>query len=229
MTKKTILLTGCTRGLGAAMTAHFIARGHRVAGCGRNTTALESLRTRHGAPHLFSAADLREETDVEAFCRDTVQELGVPDLVINNGAVINRNAPLWEITAEEIDEVIDINVKGVVHVVRHILPAMAERGSGVIVNFSSGWGRSASPDVAPYCASKWAIEGLTAALAQELPEGLAAVALNPGIIDTDMLRSCFGEGAATYPTPDSWARATVPFLEELGPSHNGRQLTAPVA
>ena len=104
---------------------------------------------------------------------------------------------------------------------------MLSRKSGVIVNFSSGWGRSTDAEVAPYCATKWAIEGLTQALAQELPSGLAAVALNPGIINTDMLQSCFGTSASSYPTAAQWARTAVPFLLQLGPKHNGQQLTAP--
>ncbi len=107
------------------------------------------------------------------------------------------------------------------------LPGMIQRGSGVVVNFSSGWGRSTSPEVAPYCATKRGIEGLTAALAQELPADLAAVALNPGIIDTRMLRSCFGEGAGSYPTPEEWAKAAVPYLASLGTRHNGKALTVP--
>jgi NAD(P)-dependent dehydrogenase (short-subunit alcohol dehydrogenase family) len=99
----------------------------------------------------------------------------------------------------------------------------------VIVNFSSGWGRSTDAEVAPYCATKWAIEGLTQSLAQELPSGMAAVPLNPGIIDTDMLRSTFGGTASSsYPRPGEWAKAAVPFLLKLGPSDNGKQLTAPV-
>jgi NAD(P)-dependent dehydrogenase (short-subunit alcohol dehydrogenase family) len=104
---------------------------------------------------------------------------------------------------------------------------MIARGRGVVVNFSSGWGRSTSPEVAPYCATKWGIEGLTQALSQELPDGLAAVALNPGIIDTDMLRRTFGPAAADYPDPARWAVAAVPFLEGLGPRDNGKALTAP--
>ena len=95
------------------------------------------------------------------------------------------------------------------------------------MNFSSGWGRSVSPEVAPYCATKYAIEGLTKALAAELPEGMAAVPLNPGVIDTDMLRSCFGKEAAAYPSPEEWADAAVPFLLRLGPKDNGKSLTAP--
>jgi NAD(P)-dependent dehydrogenase (short-subunit alcohol dehydrogenase family) len=148
-------------------------------------------------------------------------------LLLNNAAVVNRNAPLWEVPPAEFSQVIDVNIKGVHNVLRHFLPSMLERGSGVVVNFSSGWGRSTSPEVAPYCATKYAVEGLTLALAQELPSGMCAVPLNPGIINTDMLRSCFGENAASYPTPEQWAIKAVPFLLKLGPRDNGRSLTAP--
>lgn len=122
---------------------------------------------------------------------------------------------------------VDVNIKGVANVIRHFVPAMVARGSGVIVNFSSGWGRSADAEVAPYCASKWAIEGLTVALARELPPGMAAVPLSPGVIDTDMLRSTFGAQAGNYSTPEAWAKTAVPFLLGLGPKDNGQPLTAP--
>ncbi|MGH7991578.1 MAG: SDR family NAD(P)-dependent oxidoreductase, partial [Limisphaerales bacterium] len=100
-------------------------------------------------------------------------------------------------------------------------------GRGIIVNFSSGWGRSTDAEVAPYCATKWAIEGLTQSLAQELPPGLAAVALNPGIIATDMLISTFGGSATNYPAPREWAKTAAPFLLKINSADNGKQLTAP--
>jgi NAD(P)-dependent dehydrogenase (short-subunit alcohol dehydrogenase family) len=120
---------------------------------------------------------------------------------------------------------IDINIKGVANVIRHFVPAMVRRGKGVIVNMSSGWGRGTSPGVAPYCASKFAIEGLTQALAQELPKGMAAVPLNPGIIDTDMLRQCWADSAASFPKAEEWAVNAAPFLMQLGPAQNGQLLT----
>jgi len=104
---------------------------------------------------------------------------------------------------------------------------MVKAKRGVIVNFSSGWGRSTDAEVAPYCASKWAIEGLTLALAQELPSGVAAVSLNPGIINTDMLQCAFGGSASGYISPRDWARNAVPFLLALGPDDNGKQLEVP--
>lgn len=96
-------------------------------------------------------------------------------------------------------------------------------GSCGIANISSGWGRSVSADVAVYCASKWAIEGMTQALAQELPDGLAAVPVNPGIINTEMLQSCFGAGANDAPTPEAWVKKAAPLFVSLGPKDNGQQ------
>ncbi len=225
---RTIVVTGVTRGLGRAMLAGFAARGHRVLGCGRTGPALEALRSEFPKPHRFWQIDVSDEKAVADWARQAIDEFGPPDLLVNNAAVANPIGVLWEIPAEQFDHVIDVNIKGVANVIRHFVPAMIERQRGVIVNFSSGWGRSTSPEVAPYCATKWAIEGLTRALAQELPRGMAAVPLNPGIIDTDMLRSCFGEAAASYPDPSRWAETAVPFLLSLGPEHNGEPLTVPL-
>lgn len=121
----------------------------------------------------------------------------------------------------------DVNLKGTVNVMRHVLPAMIKQGRGVVVSFSSGWGRSTDRDVALYCATKWAIKGLSQAVAQEVPKGLAVVALNPGIIDTEMLRCCFGADTSGYPKPEQWAKRAVPSLLGIGPRDNGRPLTAP--
>ncbi len=222
-----IVLTGVTRGLGRAMAEEFIARGHTVLGCGRSENELAQLRRRFGAPHDFAAVDVTLSDQVQSWARRLLAERQAPDLLLNNAAIINANAPLWKVPAEEFDRLIDINIKGVVNVLRSFVPAMIARRRGVIVNFSSGWGRSTSPEVAPYCASKFAIEGLTQALAQELPRGLAAIPLNPGIIDTDMLRSCFGSDAKAYPSAGEWAKRAVPFLLQLGPKDNGQSLTVP--
>ena len=220
-----IVLTGVTRGLGRALAEEFIARGHTVLGCGRSTGAVRELSGAHPAPHDFAAVDVADRAQVREWAERLLTKYGPPSLLLNNAALINRNAPLWEVPADEFDRVVDVNVKGVVNVLRCFLPAMVACGQGVVVNFSSGWGRSASGEVAPYCATKWAVEGLTQALAQELPAGMAAVPLNPGIIDTDMLRSCFGDGAGAYPSPADWAARAAPFLLRLGPRDNGKPLT----
>ena len=172
--------------------------------------------------------DVSDDEAVRLWACDVLAHFGAPDLLVNNAAVISGNAPLWDIPVHEFDAVIDVNIKGTAHVLRHFLPAMIHRGSGVVVNFSSGWGRSTSPDVSAYCTSKWAIEGMTQALAQELPQGLAAIALNPGIINTEMLQTCLGpESAAQYPSAPEWALSAGPYLLGLGPKDNGQALTVP--
>jgi NAD(P)-dependent dehydrogenase (short-subunit alcohol dehydrogenase family) len=226
---KHVLITGASRGLGCALALGFKARGWAVSACATDPEATQSLATELGPEHLALICDVTKPTEVGAFATRAQERFGPPDLLLNNAAVINRNASLWEVPPEEFSRVIDVNLKGVHGVIRAFLQAMIERGSGVVVNFSSGWGRSTSPGVATYCATKWGIEGLTAALAAELPKGLAAVALNPGIIDTRMLRSSFGDAAGGYPTPERWATAAVPFLASLGSKNNGQALTVPTA
>lgn len=235
MSNHLVCITGCGRGLGLALWREFLRQGWRVAGCVRDPAAAARLADQAAAlagpdaspddRALAVVADVTDEDAVERFAREVVAWGGAPDLLLNNAAVITANAPLWQVPAADFNRLTDVNINGVAAVLRHFLPPMIDRGRGVVVNFSSGWGRSVSPEVAPYCASKWAVEGLTRALAEELPPGLAAVPLNPGVIDTDMLRSCFGAAAGSYPDAAAWARLAVPQLAALGPADNGRPAT----
>ena len=222
-----IVITGVTRGLGRALAEWCIAQGHTVSGCGRNGMEIFELRANHPEPNNFDAVDVTEAVKVSLWSERILGAAGAPDFLVNNAGLINKPAPLWQVPAPEFSKVIDANLKGVANVIRAFVPAMIEAGRGVIVNLSSGWGRSASPQVAPYCATKWGIEGLTQALAQELPAGLAAVALNPGVINTDMLQLAFGADAAKYPSAADWAARAGPYILQLGPKDNGQPLSVP--
>ena len=222
-----ILLTGVTKGLGRALLDRFHEKGHTVWGCGRSDELIEQLRQQFPAPHDFEALDVSSDADVARWASRLLKSYGPPDLLINNAAVMNRLAPLWEIGAEEFDALLRVNISGVANVIRHVVPAMVQRGSGIIVNLSSGWGRSTSAEVAPYCASKFAIEGLTKALADELPDGMAAIPLNPGIIDTDMLRQCFQGSAGHYPDASHWSHGAADYILALGPTDTGLSRTIP--
>jgi NAD(P)-dependent dehydrogenase (short-subunit alcohol dehydrogenase family) len=224
--QKTIVLTGVSRGLGLAMADGFIAAGHRVCGSARNASAIEEFRRRWPAPNRFDVVDVAEDAQVARWAKDVLADVDPPDLLINNAALMNENAVLWEVPPAEFQRLMQVNVLGTYYVIRHFVPAMVARGAGVIVNFSSGWGRSTSPEVAPYCATKWAIEGLTQSLSQELPSGMAAVAFNPGVINTDMLRTAYGASASRYQTPEAWAKKTVPLILGLSAKHNGEQVGA---
>ncbi|KAJ8772507.1 hypothetical protein K2173_027684 [Erythroxylum novogranatense] len=80
-------------------------------------------------------------------------------------------------------------------------------------------------EVAPYCASKWAVEGLSRSVAKEVPDGMAIVALNPGVIHTEMLTSCFGTSASLYQEPDAWALKAATMILNLTGADNGASLT----
>ncbi len=228
--QRRIVVTGVTRGLGNAMATGFIERNHIVCGCGTSKAKIAELQKRWPKPHRFDVVNVADDRAVAAWA-DQVLADGPVDLLVNNAAVMNEPAALWKVPADEFDRLVAVNVSGVVNVIRHFVPAMLKRKSGVIVNLSSGWGRSVSPEVAPYCASKFAIEGLTKALAADLEEhalgAMAAIPLNPGIINTDMLRQAWADGANGYPKPEKWAERAVPFLLKLSAKDNGHSLTVP--
>lgn len=224
---RVIVMTGATRGCGRAMVERFIEAGHTVVGCGRSESLVAELRATYGGPHRFDTVDVANDRQVRDWAESVTTAGLVPDLLLNNAALMNQTAPLWEVPAAEFEAVVRVNIIGTANVIRHFVPAMVERERGVIVNFSSGWGRCTAPEVAPYCATKYAVEGLTLALAQELPRGMAAVPLNPGIINTEMLQLCWADGANSYPSPEQWSQRAVPFLLGLGAKDNGKSLNVP--
>ncbi|KAJ9552501.1 hypothetical protein OSB04_016546 [Centaurea solstitialis] len=198
--------------------------------------------------HLFMNVDVCSNSSVQELARVVMEKKGVPDIIVglvhylafcyikwkstyrsiysvNNAGTINKNNRLWEVPEEEFNAVIDTNLKGIANMLRHFIPLMIEKKQGILVNMSSGWGRSAAAQVAPYCASKWAVEGLTKSVAKELPSGMAIVALNPGVINTEMLASCFGSSSSLYQPPESWAPKAADMILNLTMADNGASLS----
>lgn len=222
-----ILVTGASRGLGRALAERLASLGHHVAGCARDGEAMRQLAASLGRPHHFRAVDVTDDGGVAAWAEEVTRDFGVPDLVVNNAGLINRRAPLWKVPADEMRRVVEVNILGIVNVLRHFLPPMIARGSGVVCNMSSGWGKFSAPEVGPYCATKFAVEGMTGSLAQELPEGMAAVPLSPGVIHTEMLDVAFGDAAAEHWGTAEWAVTAADFILGIGPEHNGQSLRIP--
>lgn len=220
---KTIVITGVAQGLGRALAEEFIAQGHQVIGCDVDGAALVELEHQSGA--AFATVDVTDAAQVAAWANSWLGNY-FPDLLINNAGVMHALAPLWEISAEACDRTIDVNLKGTIHVLRAILPTMVARNAGMVVNMSARWGRVGAAGAAPFCASKWAIEGLTQAIAQELPPGIGAVTLSPGAINTQALATIHGaKKAAAYLAPQPWAAQAVPYLLGLSPELSGQALT----
>jgi NAD(P)-dependent dehydrogenase (short-subunit alcohol dehydrogenase family) len=203
------------------MVLEFASRGWKVGGGARNHKDLEVLKNELNADHFIDFLDVTDPGGVHSFANRMEEVVGVPNLLVNNAGLINRNAALTEISPEEFSSVLEVNLGGIHNMIRSFVPKMIKQGHGIIANFSSYWGQSTAPDVAPYCASKWGVEGLTRSLSQELPKGLAAIAFNPGVINTDMLQSTFGSQANAYPTPQQWASEAVTRLIHLSTEDNG--------
>lgn len=144
---------------------------------------------------------------------------------MNNAAVLNKQDNMWEIDVEDFDNVIDTNIKGAANILRHFIPLMIPYNQGIIVNISSDAGRNPYTKMTPYCASKWGIEGLSKSIAKELPKGMTIVALDPGVIHTDMLESCIGDLASEYPSPREWASKAATTILDLTTKDNGASLT----
>ncbi|RHN61307.1 putative 3-oxoacyl-[acyl-carrier-protein] reductase [Medicago truncatula] len=145
---------------------------------------------------------------------------GPPNIIVNDAGVINKNNKMWEVLSEEFDLVMDTNLKGNVNVLRHFISLMVKKNKN-----EEGGIRSGAALVAPYFASKWEIEGLTKSVAEEFPKGMAVMALNTGVISTNILASCYGASSSLYQSPESWVLEEATKILNLTPTNNGASLS----
>lgn len=224
MDKKTIVMTGTTKGIGRALACEFMKAGHFVIGCGRAVEQIDELQKEFAGRGHFSVVDVTSSENVNAWAKQTLTAYGTPDLVINNAGIITPRALFHETSEEAFNRVIDINIKGVANVCRAFLPALLAKGAGIIINFGSGWGKYAASHVSGYCTSKFGVNGFTASLAKEMPKGVGVMELWPGSIDTQQTIICWGE-YKTGVTPEQWAPGAVPIILSLSAANNGLVFT----
>ena len=176
-----VLVTGGSRGIGAAIVRAFSARGDRVSFFyEKNTEAALALSGQTGAEAIRC-----DVANSEAVLH-AVAALPPVEILVNNAGVSHVGL-ISQITPEEWDRLFAVNVKGIYHSVRAVLPAMLQAQSGCIVNISSMWGQEGASCEAAYSATKGAVDALTKALAKELgPSGIRVNAVSPGLIDTEM-------------------------------------------
>ncbi|ANS47870.1 SDR family NAD(P)-dependent oxidoreductase [Bacillus thuringiensis] len=225
---KSVIITGVTQGLGRAMVDRFDELGWNIYGCGRSKDKIEELKKQYSKIHDFQVIDVSDSQQVNNWANYILNRHTAPDMIVNNASIVNQNAQLWKITAQEFENVMNVNVNGVVNVIRAFVPAMVARKEGIIINMSSSWGREGEAELAPYCASKFAIEGITKSMALELPHGMAVVALDPGgSISTPMLKSCAPQYINESPTPETWSHKATQYILNITIDKNGDSLTCP--
>lgn len=218
-------MTGGSRGIGYATARALLEAQARVALCardrGRLDHALAALRP------LGEVLGLVADVRAPAQCRDlvdkTARALGSIDGLVNNAGV-TWVGPFAAQDHADIDTVIDVNLEGLMHMTRAVLPGMLGRGAGTIVNVASGAGLSGFPRLVGYSAAKFGVVGFTEALDQEVgAQGVRVYAVCPGKVATDM--QVLYSGARVGMAPERVAAAIVSLLGPRPPVRTGRCLT----
>lgn len=189
---KVAIVTGGSRGIGYSIVEEFLNEGAKVALCGSTiesaTKAVDKLKEKFSDKNIIPiGVDLTNTDDIEKMVATVVNEFGIIDILVNN-AGITTNTMLQDLTEEEFDNVIDINVKAPVFTSKYCAKVMAKNKKGVIINTSSLIGTYGGRAQTAYAASKFAINGVTKSLAKELgPQGIRVNAVAPGVVLTDMV------------------------------------------
>ena len=185
---KVALVTGGNRGIGKAIAARLAALGAAVAICGRDSQTLATTNRELqevGTPIYSQRADVTKSSDVDALIKETETALGAISILVNN-AGMGLFGPVQEKTEREWDTLMNTNLKSVFLVSRKVIPGMIQRKSGDIINISSLAGKSTFAGGGIYCASKWALQGLSGCMAEDLRNfGIRVSTVCPGSVATE--------------------------------------------
>jgi len=213
--EKTVLITGGGRGIGRAAALAFAKEGANVAICGRNAENLGKVAAELralGAKAVAESCDVSNEGQVADFIAAVIREFDGIDVLVNNAGVLGPLGPLAKAAAADWRATLEANLTGPFLVTREVMRAsMLKRGAGVVINVSSGAGRKASAGWGPYAASKFGLEGMTQAWADETKDmKIRFYTLSPGPTATVMRAAAVpSEDPKTVKSPDVAAAAFV--------------------
>jgi NAD(P)-dependent dehydrogenase (short-subunit alcohol dehydrogenase family) len=213
---RVVLITGASRGLGAALALAFAAAGARLALCARDARRLEAVAARareRGAECLEHIVDIRDEPALARWAAAARERWGTVDVLINNASVLGPRVPLADHPADAWREVMEVNLTGAFLATRAVLPAMLDAGRGVILNVSSGAAIPPRREWGAYAVSKHALEGFTLNLAAELEgTGIRVHAVDPGAMRTSMRAAAYPAEAPEQVKPADAAAAVFLWL-----------------
>lgn len=187
---RTALITGASRGIGAACADLLAAAGARLILCSRRqdllTNFAESLRDKHGAVVYSFTCDVTDSAEVERTFARIPADFSNVDILINNAGLARNLTSTHSMPVEDIDDMVDTNVKGLLYVTGQIVPGMVERGRGHVVNVGSTAGHEVYAGGTVYCATKHAVAALTRGMKMDLHgTPIRVTTVDPGMVETD--------------------------------------------
>lgn len=220
---KVVLITGASSGIGEAAAQLIAAKGaHTVLGARRldRLQALVATIEAQGGSARARALDVTDAADVQAFVDFAKDTFGQVDVIINNAGVMPLS-PLSSLKIAEWNQMLDVNVRGVLHGIAAVLPLMEAQGHGQVINISSIGGLSVSPTAAVYCATKFAVRAISDGLRQE-SDKVRVTVVCPGVVESELADTISDEKAREAMkafrqvaiTPDAIARALVYAIEQ---------------
>ena len=223
LTNKTVVITGASRGIGAAAARHLASLGASVVLAARSTGDIERIAKEieaAGGTATAMACDVARNEDVKALVARTVELYGGLDVLVNNAGLIDPIARIADSDPDAWSQVVDVNVKGVYYGLRHAIPEMTARGGGTIINISSGAATGALEGWSHYCATKAAVLSLTRCTDKEYRgEGIRMIGLSPGTVKTDMQVSIKASGLnpvsqldPSVHIPPEWVAQAIAYL-----------------
>jgi NAD(P)-dependent dehydrogenase (short-subunit alcohol dehydrogenase family) len=225
-TDKVWLVTGASTGFGRELVEYLLTHGARVVATARKIEALKDLGAQYPERVLVAAMDVTDQKQVEAAVSAAVQRFGRIDVLVNN-AGYGMVGAVEESAEEEFRPMFETNVFGLIRVTQAVLPQMRGQGSGHIVNLSSIGGLVATPGFGLYNATKFAVEGLSEALAQEVkPLGISVTIVEPGPFRTKFLGKAGGEAKRKIPAYGQTAGKMRAYFTEQDGKQPGDPLKA---
>ena len=195
MSGKTALITGASRGIGAAAARAFAEAGANVALVARSTNEIAEIAGEIGEKAIAISCDVSRYGEMRAAIDTTIETFGQLDVLVNNAGVVTPVGAMQETDPEAWGKTIDINLKGVMHGIHAALPGMIARGDGTIINISSGAAHGPVDGWTANCSSKAGVYMLTRAVDKEARDkGIRVLGLSPGTVATEMQREIKASG-----------------------------------